>query len=132
MSPTALRVMPPLSTFGSGNGVSKTQPSAWPMQPGRLCGISARNTYSRISLDSKQGDAPERGAGAALVLSACNTEAMQLHLDEIATKIAPGGSRYSVVAADTARGRYLRRSSQPPIRDRASRAAEGAPADNPL
>jgi len=33
---------------------------------------------------------PERGAGAALVLPACNTEAMQLHLDEIATKIAPG------------------------------------------
>jgi DDE superfamily endonuclease len=33
---------------------------------------------------------PERGAGAALVLPACNTEAMRLHLDEIATKIAPG------------------------------------------
>jgi DDE superfamily endonuclease len=33
---------------------------------------------------------PERGAGAALVLPACNTEAMQLHLDEIATKITPG------------------------------------------
>jgi putative transposase len=33
---------------------------------------------------------PEPGAGAALVLPACNTEAMQLHLDEIATKIAPG------------------------------------------
>ncbi len=30
---------------------------------------------------------PERGAGAALVLPACNTEAMQLHLDEIATKV---------------------------------------------
>jgi hypothetical protein len=29
---------------------------------------------------------PERGAGAALVPPACNTEAMQLHLDEIATK----------------------------------------------
>ena len=29
---------------------------------------------------------PERGAGAALVLPACNTEAMRLHLDEIATK----------------------------------------------
>jgi hypothetical protein len=26
---------------------------------------------------------PERGAGAALVLPACNTEAMQLHLNEI-------------------------------------------------
>ena len=32
---------------------------------------------------------PERGAGAALVLPACNTEAMQLHLDEIATKVPP-------------------------------------------
>ncbi len=33
---------------------------------------------------------PGRGAGAALVLPACNTEAMQLHLDEIATKVTPG------------------------------------------
>ena len=33
---------------------------------------------------------PDRGAGAALVLPACNSEAMQLHLDEIATKVAPG------------------------------------------
>jgi hypothetical protein len=33
---------------------------------------------------------PERGTGAALVLPACNTEAMQLHLDEIATKVTPG------------------------------------------
>src|SRR5882762_5327674 len=45
---------------------------------------------------------PVRGAGAALVLPACNTEAMQLHLDEIATKVTPGalsatGHRASVV-----------------------------------
>jgi len=33
---------------------------------------------------------PERGTGAAVVLPACNSEAMQLHLDEIATKVAPG------------------------------------------
>jgi hypothetical protein len=33
---------------------------------------------------------PERGTGAALVLPACNTQAMQLHLDEIATEVAPG------------------------------------------
>jgi hypothetical protein len=33
---------------------------------------------------------PQRGAGAALVLPACNTEAMQLHLSEIATKVTPG------------------------------------------
>jgi DDE superfamily endonuclease len=31
---------------------------------------------------------PDRGTGAALVLPACNSEAMQLHLDEIATKVA--------------------------------------------
>ena len=33
---------------------------------------------------------PERGTGAALVLPARNTEAMQLYLDEIATKATPG------------------------------------------
>jgi hypothetical protein len=33
---------------------------------------------------------PQRGAGAALVLPACNTEAMQLHLNEIATKVTAG------------------------------------------
>src|SRR5205085_7656487 len=33
---------------------------------------------------------PALGTGAALVLPACNTEAMQLHLDEIATKGTPG------------------------------------------
>jgi len=32
---------------------------------------------------------PELGTGAALVLPTCNTEAMQLHLDEIATKVSP-------------------------------------------
>src|SRR5262245_25080667 len=35
---------------------------------------------------------PERGAGAALVLPACNTEAMQLHLDD---QNHSGRSRYS-------------------------------------
>ena len=33
---------------------------------------------------------PELGTGAALVLPFCNTEAMQLHLDEIASKVTPG------------------------------------------
>ena len=45
---------------------------------------------------------PERGAGAALVLPACNSEAMQLHLDEIATKVTPGG--HAIVLLDHARG----------------------------
>lgn len=43
---------------------------------------------------------PERGIGAALVLPACNSEAMQLHLDEIATKITPGA--HAVVILDQA------------------------------
>jgi hypothetical protein len=35
----------------------------------------------------------EHGTGAALVLlPACNSEAMQLHLDEIATKVTPGAN----------------------------------------
>jgi len=33
---------------------------------------------------------PELGTGAALVLPACNSEAMQLHLNEIATRVSPG------------------------------------------
>ncbi len=33
---------------------------------------------------------PARGTGAALVLPSCNTGAMQLHIDEIATQVAPG------------------------------------------
>jgi hypothetical protein len=33
---------------------------------------------------------PERGTSAAVVLPACNTQAMQFHLDEIATRVAPG------------------------------------------
>ena len=33
---------------------------------------------------------PEHGTGAALVLPFCNTEAMQLHLDEIATTVTAG------------------------------------------
>ena len=43
---------------------------------------------------------PERGAGAALVLPACNSEAMQLHLDEIATKVTPGA--HAIVLLDQA------------------------------
>ena len=43
---------------------------------------------------------PVRGAGAAPVLPACNTEAMQLHLDEIATKVTPGA--HAVVVLDQA------------------------------
>jgi hypothetical protein len=43
---------------------------------------------------------PELGTGAALVLPACNSEAMQLHLDEIATKVTPGA--HAIVLLDQA------------------------------
>ena len=43
---------------------------------------------------------PERGVGAALVLPRCDTQAMQRHLDEIATQVAPGA--HAVVMLDQA------------------------------
>ena len=42
----------------------------------------------------------EHGTGAALVLPACNSEAMQLHLDEIATKVTPGA--HAIILLDQA------------------------------
>ncbi len=33
---------------------------------------------------------PRRGAGAALILPRCNTQAMQWHLDEISSQVTPG------------------------------------------
>ena len=43
---------------------------------------------------------PERGTGAAWVLPFCNTQAMQLHLNEIARQVAPGA--HGVVILDQA------------------------------
>jgi hypothetical protein len=43
---------------------------------------------------------PARGVGAALVLPRCNTQAMQWHLDEIASQVAPGA--HAVVILDQA------------------------------
>jgi hypothetical protein len=43
---------------------------------------------------------PKEGKGAALVLPSCNTEAMNLHLAEIATEVTPG--RHAVVILDQA------------------------------
>lgn len=43
---------------------------------------------------------PQQGKGAALVLPQCNTEAMSLHLAEIATKVSPG--RHAVLLLDQA------------------------------
>jgi hypothetical protein len=43
---------------------------------------------------------PKDGKGAALILPACNTEAMNLHLAEIAEMVAPGA--HAVLLADQA------------------------------
>lgn len=43
---------------------------------------------------------PARGVGAALVLPKCNTAAMQLHIEEISTQVAPGA--HAVVILDQA------------------------------
>src|SRR3954466_3915802 len=43
---------------------------------------------------------PGNGKGAALVLPACNTEAMNLHLAEIAAEVAPG--KHAVLVVDQA------------------------------
>src|SRR5450756_1876528 len=43
---------------------------------------------------------PKQGKGAALILPACNTEAMNLHLAEIAETVAPGA--HAVILVDQA------------------------------
>src|SRR5258705_2327196 len=43
---------------------------------------------------------PQQGKGAALILPACNTEAMNLHLAEIANTVAPGS--HAVLLVDQA------------------------------
>src|SRR5262245_20709991 len=55
MSATNLRAITLLSMFGSENGANRTRLSNWLTQPGRWHGISAQDTYRRISLDG-QGD----------------------------------------------------------------------------
>lgn len=56
-----------------------------------------KGTRPRIAHDQRTQSAylfgaicPERGTGAGLVLPRCNTEAMQLHLDETAHHVTPG------------------------------------------
>lgn len=54
---------------------------------------------------------PERGVGAGLVLPKANTEAMQLHLDEIAHTVSPGA--HAVVILDRAGWHQSKRLSVP-------------------
>ncbi len=54
---------------------------------------------------------PERGKGAAWVLPFCNTEAMQLHLNEIAHQVARGA--HGVVILDQAGGHTTKKLNVP-------------------
>jgi len=55
---------------------------------------------------------PKQGKGAALVLPSCNTEAMSLHLAEIATEVAPGA--HAVLLLDQAGWHLSNRLVVPP------------------
>jgi transposase len=55
---------------------------------------------------------PKAGKGAALVLPACNTEAMNLHLEEIAAHVAPG--KHAVLLLDQAGWHMSKELSVPP------------------
>jgi hypothetical protein len=65
-----------------------------PKHLGARMGITAV-LHTWLGDDTPSAVCPDRGAGAALVLPACNSEAMQRHLDEIATKVATGRPRHS-------------------------------------
>ena len=57
-------------------------------------------------------DLPKRGKGAALIMPRCNTEALNLHLAEIAAQIAPGA--HAALLADQAGWRLSGRLVTPP------------------
>jgi len=66
-----------------------------------------RGSRPRAALDLRTKSAyifgaicPERGVGAALILPRCNTQAMQWHLDEISSQVAPGA--HAVLILDQA------------------------------
>src|SRR5262249_48725263 len=68
--------------------------------PGRLCPSRDATGQQSVTHYLFGAVCPERGAGAALVLPACDCEAMQLHLDEIATKAALGA--HAIILLDQA------------------------------
>jgi hypothetical protein len=55
---------------------------------------------------------PKEGKGAALVLPACNSEAMNLHLAEISREIAPG--KHAILLLDQAGWHLSSRLAVPP------------------
>ena len=59
-----------------------------------------RDWVIRFNAQGPDGLVNKSSSGAALVLPACNSEAMQLHLDEIATKVTRGA--HAIVLFDQA------------------------------
>jgi transposase len=55
---------------------------------------------------------PQHGKGAGLVLPSCNTEAMALHLEEIAAAVAPGA--HAILVLDQAGWHVLKTLPVPP------------------
>ena len=87
-------------------GVVPGRDADWPEEQAHLS-LGRKGTRPRAIHDQRTQSTylfgavcPERGTGAALVLPACNSEAMQLHLDEIATKVTPGA--HAIVLLDQA------------------------------
>ena len=68
-----------------------------------------------------RGGLPRTGTGAALVLPFCNTEAMQLHLDEIATRVTAGA--HAILILDQAGWHGAKDSSSQPSLAPAAAAA---------
>ena len=60
-----------------------------PLGQARHASERADGPTNRLGLYLRR-DLPKQGKGAALIMPRCNTEAMNLHLAEIATQIAPG------------------------------------------
>src|SRR5262245_25762861 len=80
----------------TGRGLVPRRDAAGPKEPAHLSlgqkgsRPGAAHEQSTQSTYLIGAGCPERAGVAALVLPACNTQARQLHLDEIAAKITPG------------------------------------------
>jgi transposase len=85
----------------------KVSPPAWMQSPVITRRWAKRGTRPSAPRDQRTASTyifgavcPQEGKGAALILPACNTEAMNLHLVEIAQTVAPGA--HAVLLVDQA------------------------------
>ena len=66
----------------------------------RAKGVEASRAHALVIKEMRRKAVPDPLSGTGAALSACNSEAMQLHLDEIATKVTPGA--HAIVLLDQA------------------------------